>query len=574
MRAHLPGIVFLLTAVTVTAGQGAGSPDVPASDVVETGVREEVQVILEEFQILVTDKQGNPILDLKKEDLEVRAGRRKQKIAFLEPFATQDLVGGAVGEILPLHTSPLAPGTSPEPGSVIFVPPPPVRRIVLLFDAFNSRTKDRYRWMTAARKWVEEEMREEDRVCLAVVERNEVRVVAPFTDRKDLLLTDLIGSSIADTENHHDFMLDIRSLMDDLKTCKPAYEPDMCALSAVQPFIHEWRVRTENTMAALKRFSASLAAIPGRKAIFYLSDGLVVNPGETATQAILATLGSDTVSYSGMSRTLERNEYLNVLEALRVANSADVTYFTFDTRHSNMRDVSWMAEEREALNERMVADPFAYMFDETRSAMGTIAAETGGRSFNGPGIEDNLPRAIRAMEGLYTVGFYLDADLAARDRKTRVSVTRKGLQVSYPGETSHRIEPVRIGLDLAIGKTGTAVDGFLLPVMVQVPLKDLTFGKIEGMRTAELGLYAEALTADGRRLADVYEMVVVEVPEGEYNRTLEKKFLHTLNLAVPSGPYRIRVRVSETAFRRAAERSLEITLSPDGSVRSGISPTD
>src|SRR5690606_12996747 len=38
--------------------------------------------------------------------------------------------------------------------------------------------------------------------------------------------------------------------------------------------------RTRNSLAALERYLGSLSGVPGRKAMFYVSDGLMNRPGE------------------------------------------------------------------------------------------------------------------------------------------------------------------------------------------------------------------------------------------------------------------------------------------------------
>jgi hypothetical protein len=339
----------------------------------------------------------------------------------------------------------------------------------------------------------------------------------------------------------------------------------MCSLSATQPYIHEWRVRTDQTLGALRRFAASLGAIPGRKAIFYMSDGLVLNPGDVATHAVLATLGTDTVAYNRGSTMLSQDLSLQLVEAMNVASVSNVAFFTFDTRSSNMRDASWMAEERVAMHERTVADPLAVMFDATRGSLDTISVETGGRSYHGPAIEENLPRAVAAIEGQYTVTYYRDPDAGARS-KVKVTTTRKGGRVSYLRQIKpHTRTPSTARLEVGVASPQRLASELVLPVVVQIPAGEITFASDEGMMVGEVALYGEAIDDAGKRVADVFEVVSVRMTPDEH-RDLDGKtrFSHPLQLTVPPGNYRLRVRFSEPAFRFGAERIVDVVVTADG----------
>lgn len=566
---------LLVLGCLVLAGARAQEDRQP--EPIRTDVQEKVTVRLVDVEILVTDKAGDAIRDLRKDEIEVREGGRVRKVAFLESMATSDLAARLTEEPAPLFRqagAPPEPEGEQPPSEIVIPAPPPQRRMVLLFDAFNSRTPDRGRWIDAARGWVEEEMRPDDRVALAVMERAEVNLVVPFTSDRQLLLGHLASDSIVGKERYHDYMIDIRTLLDDLQTCVSAYEPTICAMTGAQTYLHEWRVRSQQTLLALKGFAASLAAIPGRKAVLYLSDGIVVNPGEMATQAIVATLGMDEVPYNLVSAELQQDLYYDAIRALRVASTADVTFFTFDTRHSSMRDVSWTAEERVALHERRMSDPFALMFDATRGSLDTVAVETGGRSYHGPSIEKNLPRAIRAIEGLYTVSYYRDA-AETGDPKIKVNVARKGAVVTYPRKAVlDRQLPVTARLELGLANPRPHLDGLLVPLVIQLPVERLDFSREEGLLTAGVALYAEAIRVTGERAADVFEMVAVTLPDKADRESLRgQRLVHTLALVVPPGAYRFRVRVCDSAFSQAAERSVDATILEDGSLVAGIQET-
>ncbi len=535
-----------------------------------SGREDRVTVRLAEVQVLVTDRRGNPVTDLRPDEVTVYERGKKRKLAYLEPFT------GRGDAALPLpEPTPLVEEGKAEPGETrpppVIPPPASRRRIVLLFDLWNSRTQDRKRWVRAARDWIREEMRPDDLVALAALETSgNVRMLLNFTSEKDPLLAILGDGSFVEAVPYQDWMMDIRRLLDDLQTCVNAYEPDFCSESAVQPYLHEWRVRGETTLAGLARFAASLGAIPGRKVVLYMSAGILPNPGQAAVDAILATFGTDVISLRDISFRVQRDLNREMLDMLRVANGADVTFFTFDTRPSSLRDSSWTAEQRVMVHERRFMDPFAAMFDATRGSLDTFAVRTGGRSFHGPKIEKNLPLAVRAIEGLYTVGFYRDPRARGLPR-VRVKIARRRLRVTYPDRYDPRKKlPRSIPLELAIGKTRPLERGFLLPVMIQSDANWFRYRKGEGGYHADLAVYVQAVTPRGKSAGETFQMVGIDLDERRYEQRATLRFAHQVGLVLPPGGYRVRVRLADADFRVTAERAIDVTLGPDGSVAPGI----
>ncbi len=566
MRSHrLPWLVVALLHVGVSAQSQSPAPE---TGVVPTGEAEEVTVRLGEVQILVTDKDGKAIRDLKVDEIEVREAGEKRRIQSLEPFATRDISS----QVLPQPTPLVGQETAPSSDPVVVLPPPPIRRIVFLFDAFNSRTPDRAKWVEAARQWVKSEMRADDVLSVAYVARGEVRIVLPWTSERILIETTLSNSSFLDSIDYYDSVGEMKLLMSDLETCDNSYDQANCARNAAQPYIFEWRTRAETTIAALKRFAGSMLAIPGRKAVLYMSDGVVQDAGEMALMAVLGKYGTDRIDVSRLRSTLQRNVYQEIQALNRISSGSDVTFFTFDTRPSSRAEVAGSAEQREYLSERMVADPFQAMFTGTRGMLDSVAIGTGGRSYHGPQILKSLPQAASAIEGLYTLTFYRDPSVGS-DPKLKIKVSRRNTLVSFPDKFDpRRHKPLTLPLELAVGKTRPYEDRWLMPVLIQLPLAPLPFNRDSDTKQhqLQLGIYGEADAPEGRRGGASYELVNAALDDRQFDERVGKFFTHTLEIKVVPGPYRLRVRISDSNSKVSAERAIDITLLADGSVVPGI----
>jgi VWFA-related protein len=547
--------------------QGAPPPAPPPAD---SELEEKVTVRLAEVQILVTDRDGNPITDLKPGEVEIREDGDPRRIAYLEPFATT----GPLSKAVPQPTPVAAPGEKAAiPEAPVAIPnPAPQRWVVLLFDVLNSRTMDRKHWVAAARKWVASDMRPDDRVALMVLEsQGTVRELVPFTGDRELLGHALAEDTLLDGYPHQDYTNDMRRIVEDLtETCGESRDPQSCMSGATEPIVFEWRGRGDQTLHGLTRLAGSLGAIPGRKAVLFLSPGIVTDPRMTAANAALAVFGADRLNPS--STMSERDSNLNqlMLEMTRIAATADVSFFTIDSRPASLRDQSSDVEQRDGMAERKLFDPFQQVFDTTRGSLDTISIRTGGRSLHGPALDKNLPILARSVEGTYSLGFYRDPS-ASRKPSVKVKVARRGAVVTFPDRyDSRRDEPTTIPVEIAIGKTEGLAGGILVPVVVQARASSLIFREEEGQDVARVSIYAEAITPGGKREASAYQQVEVRLDVSRRGDRSRMAFSHEVPLVLPPGGYRIRVRLSEVSFKQVSDRSVDITLNSDGTVAPGI----
>ncbi len=568
----LPALCALLLLAPLARGQQPPPPAAPppAPPPADSEIEEKVTVRLAEVQILVTGRDGNPITDLKPGEVEVREDGESCKVAYLEPFST----AGSLSKAIPQPTPVAAPGEkAAAPEVPVAIPnPAPQRWVVILFDVLNSRTMDRKHWVAASRNWVATEMRPEDRVALMVLEsQGAVRELVPFTGDRELLSHALAEDTLLDGYPHQDYTNDMRRIVEDLtETCGESRDPQACMSGATDPIVFEWRGRGEQTLRGLTRLSGSLGAIPGRKAVLFLGPGIVADPRLVAANAAVAVFGMDRLNVN--SALLARDADLNqlLLEMTRIAATADVSFFTIDSRPSSLRDQSTSVEQSDGMAERRLFDPFQQIFDTTRGSLDTISIRTGGRSLHGTALDKNLPILARSVEGTYSLGFYRDPT-SSRRPNVKVKVARRGAVVTFPDRyDSRRDEPTTIPVEIAIGKTEGLAGGILVPVVIQARASALTFQEEEGQDMARLSVYAEAITRDGKREASAYQQVEVRLDISRRADRARMAFSHEVPLVLPPGGYRIRVRLSEVSFKHVSDRSIDITLNSDGTVTPGI----
>ena len=95
-------------------------------------------------------------------------------------------------------------------------------------------------------------------------------------------------------------------------------------------------------------------------------------------------------------------------------------------------------------------------------------------------------------------------------------------------------------------------------------------GKIRSSRSSSLSVYVEAVTPEGQRAGEVYEVVEIALSKEEVERRAGKRFGHQATLVLPPGPYRLRARVSDLANAFEADRAIDVTIDAEGVATPGL----
>ena len=113
---------------------------------------------LVELRAVVTDKKGNPISDLKKEDFEVLEDGVRQEISFfsLEKIQSRPEVARAKDATLP----PAAPPTSANAAES------PARTVVLFVDTLHLSTSSFIRAKQQLKQFIDEQLTDQDLVAV------------------------------------------------------------------------------------------------------------------------------------------------------------------------------------------------------------------------------------------------------------------------------------------------------------------------------------------------------------------------------------------------------------------------
>jgi len=446
----------LVALATATFAQDAPRP----SKVVET-----VRVDVVNVDVVVLDKDGNPVGDLTRDDFEIREDGRRVE---LSNFARFDGAPSA---------APAAPGEAPLPVPLDPESDPHRLRLVVVFDNFFTSVPGRLRALNRLEPFLDEVLAGNAEVMIVSAGRR-MGVALPFTSNPDDVrqVARRVAQATTETAAREGQSTELARQFED--ALAEGRETDGLELQAEAFGLEEFgEVRA--LLEMLGNVVDALAGLEGRKAIVFVSDGFPVRPGDSP-------LFRNTVQ----SRY---DVYGDLADLTRRANGNRVVFHAL--RPSGLQ-APVVGVESSALPGSRGGRDAAYdraRIDRTaneRSGLVDLATATGGRVlFEGNRIEAFLDEVASDLRTYYSLGYRRDvAADRTRYRKIDVRVNRKGVRVltrkgDFSKSSDQAVEDrIRsavllgrasdpIGLTIITDKAVPLPDGrFRVPVLVPVPL--------------------------------------------------------------------------------------------------------
>ena len=390
----------------------------------EEPLRYEVEVVLIEIPLYMTDKEGNPVKDLKPEEVNLYENGKKQKISHFV----------------------LVQNDSPQLSSLARVYPSARRQFLLLFDFAFATSARIIKAREACLKFVKEKIFPTDLVAVASYSGiGGLKILSHFTsDRNQLFyivnslglveskqrMTGPVGftfPSVTQPSREADVSLETKTVRD------MADEE----LRELQNKLNKKRAEIYKAYVAdfitdLNSLSIALNTIKGRKHIIYFSEGF---DSKVLTGKSLAELSQDTDAFlrgelfTGAhdieGRFGDAALRMQLYDALKKISSADCPVHTIDIGGL-----------------RTQAGAVSLMDDETRDlaairrgqdTLSLFSSETGGQVYkNVNELDEPLENLLKITNTYYILGYYPeDKKKEGKFRKIKIETTRRDVEISY-----------------------------------------------------------------------------------------------------------------------------------------------
>ena len=597
-------ILLPAVALLALAGLGAAQEEAPPSSFSEI-----VDVEVVNVDVYVTDRAGNPVTDLTRDDFTLL--RDKKRIEFDYFYASGEAAGGrfVAADKGARKGGKKGKGAACSGGAAVWREPP---HLVVFVDNANIAPASRNRVLGRLRGFLDQAIAGGARVMVvsnegsptirlefsddaekiaAVLEELEGVVVRGFdrrTERREILTA---------IEQLDQSMFQIFA---DEKAQEGAQFPSMSERpqmleSELDSIMGQIRMYAEtqhravvDTIASLDGFVELLGRLPGRKAIVHVSDGLAVRPGQEMIYALQDSYqegarlaratatgpdGQQTRSFSDdavadvrmmSSEIATWDASPQYQQMLRRANTGQVTFYTINGSAAfagaGMMDAEISGGEAATFS-GSVAGFKSVAASSDQEGVRLMADATGGLALSGAGVERFLDRLVGDMASFYSLGFVPDDPNDTEYHKLEVKLKRKGLNVRHREGYSRRpsvgvgertvsalllgFEDNHHGMDLQVTKQEHTEEQSLVHMMLEVPIDALALVPGEGRHVAGGTVYV-VTRPEGGDLSPLRKFPFsFEIPDEEMEEAVTGTWGIQMVLELGSGPHSIAVALSD-----------------------------
>ena len=425
-------LLWLLAAVLVVLPLAAQEePQQTDDQESEEGVYvESVDVNVVSVDVFVTDKAGNPIPGLTVDDFELYEDGKPIPISnfyAVEDGKRLDPTGAEPVEADEQPTDPLA---LPDRSREIEIPSDQRLHLVVYIDNFNIRPFNRNRVFRRLREFLNDELSPGTRVMLVSYDRS-IHMRHAFTSDPQLVANALFD---LETMTGHAVHLDSdrRDLLRDIQEAESVRQVD----GRVRQYAESLTNDLLFSIDALKEIIDSMAGLPGRKALLYVSDGLPMNPGEDMYYA----LNQKFQDSSALTLSREFDASRRFMELASTASTNQVVLYTIDAAGLRAPE-SGSVENASAGRAGMSNFVDTINVSNIQAPLMLLAEETGGRAiYNSNDVGPGLVKVGHDFRSFYSIGYSPAHSGTGRLYKIKIKVPdRKGVKIRH--RESYRDKP-------------------------------------------------------------------------------------------------------------------------------------
>ncbi len=567
---QLFGLLVLLTCFPIWAG-AQEADDTPVEDFFEV-----VDVEIANIDVWVTDKKGQPVTGLTKDDFIVYRDGRPTEVANF--YAVFD--GRPVSDDAPnvAATGPDAAGGPADSARLPLIEPgiAPEHRLwmIIYIDNYNIDPIERNRVLPALRHFLGSSLRPGDKAMLVTYNRS-LEVKQPFTDQGALIAAELdalVGDSGLAVVRKRDQYETLRRI-DDADSVNQA-------LLYARQYAEEQMNGVEYTVDALGRLIDSLGGLPGRKALVHVSSGVPMTAGEEMFQAV-----GEKFDASQAYAEIPRHDTTRSFERVnRYANAHRVAFYTVDA--GGLKAFEFGAAEYGGFVDMDMRSMLDSVVPENLQApLRLMALETGGQAIlNQNNILPALERAAQDFRSFYSLGIASAAADTGRYHEIKVKLRerRKGLRLrhraGYRSKTtetrvqeslrsallySHESNPLGVtvswGRPEPQGRNGT----YVLPIRLEIPLHDVVLlPRAAGRHEVSLKLFYGAVGEDGGTSEIDVAPLGLRLADAHVEAAKKESLVHTHRLLVSRGRKKIGVAVLDLFGRESSVVTEYVQVGP------------
>ncbi len=556
---RLATVFALLLGAVPAAAQEAppDAADAPGPAAPEEVFFDRVAVDIVNVEVYVTDKDGEPVAGLGRDDFVVTEDDKAMEIVNFH-----HVTGGRVATATEA-TATEATATAAERDLLdvprfgeAAIPESQRLHLIVYVDNYHIHPLNRNRVFGRLRAFLQKVVKPGDEVMVASYDRS-LHYRHPFTSDPDLVtnvLRDLEKLSGNAVERESERATAIQAIYES----KSLREAESRAREFAEAGYHELGL----SLRALEEMVDSLAGLPGRKMLLHVSDGLPMVPGQDLYQAIQLRYAD--IAALGQAISWDKSRQFSRL--ISHANSNRISFYTIDA--GGLRVQSGMgAENRAVSSPRVVSGTLDGVRRRNLQApLVLMARQTGGQSImNTNDVTAGLDRVARDFGNYYSLGYRAPATDRGRYHKIEVRLKQKTkgwdlrhrdgyrdktidtrMSDSVTAYLVHGYETNPLGVEIDFGEQSPAEDEhYNVAIRIRVPLARLALLPRADVHVGRLRFYFGAVDEKGRD-ADLQELPFeLRIPASSLEIARQDEVVRVINATMRRGTQKLVVAVRD-----------------------------
>jgi VWFA-related protein len=510
---------------------------------------ESIDVRVINVDVVVTDKKGNPVTGLKKEDFEILENGVQKTIS---NFYEVDNSKGV--PVAPVAVDANPTPALPKPVRIDEIPENQKRRIIFYIDNLSMAPFNRNRVFKQMKDFVSTIMRPGDEAMLATFNRS-MKVRVPFTrDPIQIQQTlDIIaGESAMGLSNKSER----KQAEDQIKDAQSYSEALATARTYSESVEHDLR----QSQDSLNGLMTTLAGVEGKKVLVLTSEGFPMQPGRELFTFLDETARDKGWQAGGtLLEGMSFDSHEIIRDIAKTANANGITMYTIhaaglggDNENSaeNARPTSFNVSQTAIMN--------------TTDSMMLMAEMTGGvASVQTNNYAAAFDRIKKDLDSYYSLGYRGGTERVDRSRTLQVRAKNRAYQVrarqTFVEKSTYSEMNDRVIANLLyrtkandlniLLKTNPPIptddeDLVRVPVEVQIPMEAMTFlPQGEAEYVGGFDVYVVVANKEGD-MSDVSRKThQIHVPTAEMAKVKGKYYTYTLDLLMEKGLNKVSVGV-------------------------------
>jgi len=534
-----------LAALIIASIAGAAEPPKqnPAAEVPK--LVETVDIRLINIDVVVTDRKGNRVNGLKKEDFEIYENGVPKPISnFYE----------VVGEPKTVTATTTTPAPTPTPAVKLEeIPDSQKRRMIFYIDNLSLAPFNRNRVFQQMKTFAKESMRPGDEAMIATFNRS-MKIRVAFTRDPNLVaqtLDTIAGESALGTSNRSER----KDVLNRIKDAQGWDEAVATARSYAESVQHDLRQSVES----LNGLMTTLAGVEGKKVLVLTTEGFQIQPGREAFYAVDELAREKGWQGSSMLEGMAFDSTSYVQSVAKTANANGITLYAIHAGGLAAASEGTLAE-----NNR----PQSYAITSATASNSTeslqlMAEMTGGlASINTNNFALAFKNIEKDLESYYSLGYRAGTERVDRQRSIEVRVKQRGLDVrsrqtfvekSTYAEMNDRVianllyktKANDLKIVVTCGQPVPQEDLFRVPVEVRIPMESLTLLPQGDQYVASFSVYVAVANKEGDMSDVARKQHTVNVAAADMEKIKGKYYTYSVDLLMEPGLNRVSVGVAD-----------------------------